>query len=274
MATYVIGDVQGCYAELRSLLDTIDFDPKRDRLRFAGDLVNRGPNSLEVLRFVIDLGERAKVVLGNHELHLIARAFDLRCRYRGETIDDILEAPDRESLIRWLREQPLILCEPEYDLLMVHAGIAPAWSVDQALTEAERWSQIFRSDDFLSLIDDAHDGSGDRWDEGLDGIERLRFTSNACTRMRYCYPDGRLDFSFAGPPGGQAKGLVPWFSLRDAKRDGMRIVFGHWASLRATPLSRNLHVRCVDTGCAWGGSLTALRLDDDREFSVPMSAHC
>ncbi|MBF2761577.1 MAG: symmetrical bis(5'-nucleosyl)-tetraphosphatase [Ectothiorhodospiraceae bacterium AqS1] len=272
MATYVIGDVQGCYAELRALLDAIDFDPRHDHLRFAGDLVNRGPSSLKTLRFVIDLGERAKVVLGNHELHLIARAYGLRPKFRGETIDDILEAADRKSLIRWLREQPLILCEPEHNLLMVHAGIAPAWSVDQALTEAERWSKAFRSDDFLPLLDDSHGGPGDRWDEGLDRIESLRFISNACTRMRYCHADGRLDFSCSGPLGRQAEDLVPWFSLRDAKRDRMRIVFGHWASLRATPLPRDLHVRCIDTGCAWGGSLTALRLEDDREFSIPMIA--
>lgn len=273
MATYVIGDVQGCYAELRALLDAFDFNPRRDHLRFAGDLVNRGPNSLEVLRFVVDLGERAKVVLGNHELHLIARAYDLRRRYRGETIDDILDAPDCESLIRWLREQPLIISEPEYDALVVHAGIAPVWSIDQALVQAERWSRIFRSEDFLPLIDDAHGDLGDRWDDGSDRIERLRFISNACTRMRYCHPDGRLDFSCAGPLGGQMEGLVPWFSLRDAMRDRMRIVFGHWASLRATPLPRDLHVRCIDTGCAWGGSLTALRLEDDREFSVSQTAH-
>ncbi len=263
MSTYVIGDVQGCYAELRSLLKEIAFDPRRDHLRFAGDLVNRGSNSLEVLRFVVDLGERAQIVLGNHELHLIARAHDLRKKYRGDTLDDILEAADCDALIRWLRQQPLIRPEPEYDFVMVHAGIAPVWSIDQALVEADRWSRIFRSDDFSSLIDDAHARPGERPDEGL------RFTSNACTRMRYCHLDGRLDFSCTGPPGEQDAGLLPWFSLRDAKRDGLRIVFGHWASLRAKPLSRDLHVRCVDTGCAWGGSLTALRLEDDREFSVP-----
>lgn len=269
MATYAIGDVQGCYSELRSLLREFGFDARRDRLWFAGDLVNRGPSSLEVLRFVADLGDRAHTVLGNHDLHLVASACGVR-RLRGkDTFHDVLEAADGEALVDWLRARPMLHHDPEIGFVMVHAGIAPAWSIDDAIGHGAALSAALRAPEHRRLLSSMYGNQPDEWRDSLTGFERLRFITNACTRMRFCHPDGRLDFSETGPPGAQDPSLKPWFTLRDRGTDGVGIVFGHWATLQLdAALSRDLHVRHVDTGCVWGGSLTALRLEDDREFSV------
>ena len=269
MPTYAIGDVQGCYRELRSLLRECSFDARRDRLWFVGDLVNRGPASLEVLRFVADLGDRAQTVLGNHDLHLVARARGIRPLRARDTFQDVLDAADGEALVDWLRELPVIHRDPDRGFVMVHAGIAPAWSVGDALVHGEELSRALRAPDHARLLSGMYGNQPDAWQETLTGLDRLRFITNAFTRMRYCRHDGRLDFSETGPLGTQNPSLVPWFELRDADADGSRIVFGHWATLQAeAALPRDLHVRHVDTGCVWGGSLTALRLEDDREFSV------
>ena len=269
MATYVIGDVQGCYSELRSLLRECGFDARRDTLWFAGDLVNRGPRSLDVLRFVADLGDRARTVLGNHELHLVASARGIRPQRAKDTFQDVLDAPDGEALVDWLREWPMIHRDPERGFVMVHAGIAPAWTIDDALVHGAELSRALRAPDHARLLEGMYGNEPAAWRESLAGLDRLRFITNAFTRMRYCRRDGRLDFSETDPPGMQDPSLVPWFELRDARADGTRIVFGHWATLQIdAALSRDLHVRHVDTGCVWGGSLTALRLEDDREFSV------
>ena len=268
MSTYAIGDVQGCYAELRSLLRECGFDSRRDRLWFVGDLVNRGPRSLDVLRFVADLGGRARVVLGNHDLHLVASARGARKLRGKDTFHDVLDATDGEALVDWLRERPVIHRDPEQGFVMVHAGIAPAWTIDEALVHGAELSRALLAPDHPQLLAGMYGNRPDAWRESLAGLDRLRFVTNAFTRMRYCRRDGRLDFSETGPPGAQHPSLAPWFELRDAGADGARIVFGHWATLRIeAALSRDLHVRHVDTGCVWGGSLTALRLEDDREFS-------
>ena len=269
MPTYAIGDVQGCYTELRSLLRTCGFDVRRDRLWFAGDLVNRGPNSLDVLRLVADLGDRARVVLGNHDLHLVASAQGVRRVRDKDTFQDVLDAADGDALIGWLRGRPLLHLDREPGFVMVHAGVAPAWSIDEALDHAAELSRALRAPDHPRLLEHLYGDEPDEWRDALAGFGRLRFITNAFTRMRYCHADGRLDFSETRPPGGQDPSLTPWFMLRDGDADRVRIVFGHWATLqlRAT-LPRRLHVRHVDTGCVWGGSLTALRLDDDREFRV------
>ena len=270
MSTYTIGDVQGCYAELRSLLCACGFDPRRDRLRFVGDLVNRGPNSLDVLRFVADLGDRARVVLGNHDLHLVASAYGVRRLRDRDTFQDVLDAGDGEALVDWLRGRPLAHLDPEREVVMVHAGIAPAWTVDEALGHAAELSRALCAPDHPQLLTHMYGNKPDVWRDALAGFDRLRFIANAFTRMRYCHADGRLDFSEARPPGDQDPSLTPWFMLRDGGADRVRIVFGHWATLQLRhALPRDLHVRHVDTGCVWGGSLTALRLDDDRAFSVP-----
>ena len=269
MPTYAIGDVQGCYRELRSLLRECGFDARRDRLWFVGDLVNRGPASLDVLRFVADLGDRAQAVLVNHDLHLIASARGIRPLRAKDTFHDVLDAADGEALLDWLRERPVIHRDPERGFVMVHAGVAPAWTIDDAIVHGGELSRALRAPDHPRLLAGMYGNEPDRWRKSLSGLDRLRFITNAFTRMRYCRRDGRLDFSETGPPGAQDPSLVPWFELRDARADGSRIVFGHWATLQLdTALSRDLHARHVDTGCVWDGSLTALRLEDDREFSV------
>ena len=269
MPTYVIGDVQGCYPELRALLRECGFDPRRDRLWFVGDLVNRGPRSLDVLRFVADLGDRAHVVLGNHDLHLMASARGAR-RPRGkDTFHDVLEAADGDALIDWLRGRPMIHHDPERAFVMVHAGIAPAWTVGDAIRYGEELSRALKAPNHRRLLSNMYGNEPDQWRDSLTGLNRLRFIANAFTRMRYCHADGRLDVTESRPPGDQDPSLTPWFMLRDGGADRVRIAFGHWATLqlRAT-LPRTLHVRHVDAGCVWGGSLTALRIEDDREFRI------
>ena len=269
MPTYVVGDVQGCYTELRSLLRECGFDAVRDRLWFVGDLVNRGPCSLDVLRFVADLGDRARTVLGNHDLHLVASARGIRRLRAKDTFRDVLDAADGEALVDWLREQPMIHHDPDRAFVMVHAGIAPAWTVDDAIVHGAELSRGLRAPDHAHLLSGMYGNEPDAWRDSLTGLDRLRFITNAFTRMRYCHRNGTLDFSDTRPPGEQDPSLTPWFELRDAGADGTRIVFGHWATLQLhAALPRDLHVRHVDTGCVWGGSLTALRLEDDREFSV------
>ncbi|MCY4468301.1 MAG: symmetrical bis(5'-nucleosyl)-tetraphosphatase [Thiotrichales bacterium] len=269
MSTYAIGDVQGCYPELRLLLRECGFDARNDRLWFAGDLVNRGPCSLEVLRFVADLGDRAHVVLGNHDLHLVASTHGVRRLRDKDTFQDVLDAADGEALVDWLCGRPIVHHDPERAFVMAHAGIAPAWTIDDAMRLGREFSEALRGADRLRFLSGMYGNKPDRWQDSLAGLDRLRFVTNAFTRMRYCHADGRLDFSETRPPGAQDPSLAPWYMLRDASADGARIVFGHWATLQIlTALPRTLHVRHVDTGCVWGGSLTALRLEDDREFSV------
>ena len=269
MATYAIGDVQGCYRELRSLLRECGFDARRDRLWFVGDLVNRGPSSLDVLRFVADLGDRARTVLGNHDLHLVASARGIRPLRAKDTFHDVLDAADGDALIDWLRDWPMAHRDPELGFVMAHAGIAPAWTIDDALAHGAELSRALRAPDHRRLLSGMYGNEPDEWRSSLTGLDRLRFITNAFTRMRYCHRGGRLDFSETRPPGVQDSSLTPWFTLRDADADGTRIVFGHWATLQLhAALPRDLHVRHVDTGCVWGGTLTALRLEDDRAFSV------
>ena len=269
MPTYAIGDIQGCYRELRSLLRECGFDARRDCLWFVGDLVNRGPASLDVLRFVADLGDRARTVLGNHDLHLVASARGIRPLRARDTFQDVLDAADADALVDWLRDWPMAHHDPELGFVMVHAGIAPAWTIDDALALGAELSRALRAPDHPRLLSGMYGNEPDQWRDSLTGLDRLRFITNAFTRMRYCHRDGRLDFSETRPPGAQDPSLTPWFTLRNANEDGTRIVFGHWATLQVdAPLPRDLHVRHVDTGCVWGGSLTALRLEDDREFGV------
>ena len=232
MPTYAIGDVQGCYAELRSLLRECGFDARRDLLWFVGDLVNRGPCSLDVLRFVADLGDRAHTVLGNHDLHLVASARGVRKLRDKDTFHDVLDAADGEALIDWLRGRPMIHLDSEQGFVMVHAGIAPAWTIDDALGYAAELSRALRAPDHPRLLSNMYGNEPDEWRDSLTGLDRLRFITNAFTRMRYCHANGRLDFSESRPPGEQDSSLTPWFTLRDGSTDRARIVFGHWATLQ------------------------------------------
>ena len=270
MATYAIGDVQGCAEALFSLLERIEFDRERDRLWFAGDLVNRGPQSLAVLRFVHGLGECAVTVLGNHDLHLLAAAAGARKPRTKDTFDDVLNAPDREALLGWLRTRPLLHYDEASGYAMVHAGLPPQWTLEEAETLAREVEAALRGAEAADLLHYMYGDEPRRWSPALTGPARLRFVVNALTRLRYVTPDGELEFSHAGPPGTQARGLVPWFEAPGRRSQGTRIVFGHWATLQVhAPVDPRHRVHHVDTGCVWGGSLSALRLEDERRFSVP-----
>lgn len=260
MAVYAIGDIQGCYDELARLLDTLRFDPAQDRLWFCGDLVNRGGQSLEVLRLVFGLRECAVVVLGNHDLSLLA----VSCRREEEQarvnpdLRRILFAEDRDQLVQWLRHCPLAHHDPELDFLLVHAGVAPSWTVQDTVRHAAEVQERLRGNNPQRLLRHMFGNRPDLWHARLRGVERWRATINVLTRMRYVSPRGRLDFSEKGPPGTQKAGLYAWFAAPGRKPIGTRVVCGHWSALG---LFMGLGVYAIDTGCVWGGQLTALRLD-------------
>ncbi len=258
MAAYAIGDVQGCYDALRRLLDGLRFDPGRDSLWFAGDLVNRGPQSLLVLRLVRDLGERAVTVLGNHDLTLLAVAEGLRQPKRFDTFQAILTAPDRDALLTWLRQRPLLHHDPALGFTLVHAGLAPQWDLQQAQSCAAELHHVLRGPGYRDFLARMFGSEPRRWNAALEGYERLRYSVNCFTRLRYCDADGALNFSEKGPPGSQPAGLWPWFKAPGRRNAALHIVFGHWASLG---YYREPGILALDSGCVWGGRLTAVRLD-------------
>lgn len=258
MAVYAIGDIQGCYDELRRALDGVDFDCAVDRLWCVGDLVNRGPKSLEVLRFVRSLGKAAICVLGNHDLHLLALAAG-NPKHRNETsLADVLRAADRDEILHWLRHRPLLHFDRAIDFLMLHAGLPPQWDLATAIDCAHELEQVLRSSDADDFFLQMYGNKPDRWTPELSGIARWRFITNCLTRLRYCDPDGRLALREKGPPGSQAKGRIPWFDHPLRATRAQRIVFGHWSTLGY--VARH-NVWALDTGCLWGGALTLLRLD-------------
>jgi bis(5'-nucleosyl)-tetraphosphatase (symmetrical) len=250
MARYAIGDLQGCHEELEALLAQLRFRPDRDRLVFTGDLVNRA------------LGANAQTVLGNHDLHLLAQFFDpSRPPRSGDTLGDVLAAPDRDALVAWLLEQPLALYGPGSDgrgELIVHAGLIPQWSAGDAVAAATDAAAALRADpaDFLASM---YGNEPKRWRNDLPRRERLRFTVNVLTRLRFCGSDGEIDLKAKGPPDSVRPPLRPWFEHDDRRSRGTRIVFGHWSALG---FLRRDDLLCLDTGCVWGGALTALDLDD------------
>lgn len=269
MSVYAIGDIQGCYSELQALLDEIRFEPQHDLLWFAGDLVNRGPHSLEVVRFVKALGERAITVLGNHDLHLLATSEGIR-RKSKDTFGDILSAPDRDELLAWLRHRPLLHRDEEFGFTMVHAGLPPQWSVADAEHYSNELATVLEGPEFGAFLKNMYGDQPALWSERLHGWDRLRFITNALTRMRYCDPRGAIVIEPTGPPETVGADLSPWYSVPDRRSAGERIIFGHWATLQMhRPLDPAHGVYHLDTGCVWGGRLTALRLDDERFFSVP-----
>jgi bis(5'-nucleosyl)-tetraphosphatase (symmetrical) len=257
MSTFVIGDVQGCYDQLRRLLDRIAFDPVRDTLWFVGDLVNRGPQSRQVLRFVKSLGEGAITVLGNHDLALLVVAAGLHKAHATDTFGDILAAPDRDELLHWLRRRKLIHAAGTN--VMVHAGLLPQWSVRQAAALAREVEDTLGGDGYRDFLARMYGNEPARWRDDLAGYDRLRIIVNAMTRMRLATPDGTMEFRHKlGPANGPA-GYVPWYDVPGrASRDAW-IIFGHWAALGL--LVRD-DVTCLDSGCVWGRALTALRLED------------
>lgn len=257
MAIYAIGDIQGCYNELRQLLDQINFDPTQDQLWLAGDLVNRGPHSLETLRFVKSLGDAAISVLGNHDLHLIATVVSLGKTGKKDTLGPILRAADCDELIDWLRRQRLFYHDGRF--CMLHAGLPPQW--DLALTQqmATETEQAIQGDDYQRFFRSMYGNKPTLWQDDLPKTEKLRFAINCFSRLRYCTADGELDFSQKGAPGSQPAHLIPWFSVPGRKSQDLRIIFGHWSTLG---FYQAHNVFGIDTGCLWGGQLTALKLDD------------
>lgn len=259
MAVYAIGDIQGCFDELQAALESVHFDPSLDRIWLVGDLVNRGPKSLQTLRFVRSLGEQAISVLGNHDLHLLALASGNLRKAGKDTLDAVLNAPDRDELLHWLRQRPLIHHDPALGFAMVHAGLPPHWTIEQASARAREVESVLRSTDHPEYFDEMYGNKPDRWSDQLDGMDRLRFITNCFTRLRFCSADGVLALKEKGPPGTQARPeTLPWFEHPGRASRDTRIVFGHWSTLGY----RAAHnVWALDSGCLWGGQLTLLRLD-------------
>lgn len=265
MATYAIGDVQGCYEELRALLGRVGFDSAHDRLWFVGDLVNRGPKSLEVLRFVRSLGDAAVTVLGNHDLHLLCLAEGFAKRRKDDTLDAVLAAPDAAELLDWLRRRPLMYREG--DRAMVHAGLLPQWSIDTALALAGEVETALRAASYRAFLAELYGSKPARWDDKLRGWDRLRVIVNAMTRMRFCSPAGVMDFHVKSSTA--PAGYLPWFELRPTRAEA-NIVCGHWSALGLRLTAR---VSALDGGCVWGGTLAALRLEDDWVAQLPCRAY-
>lgn len=257
MSTYAIGDIQGCYAAFMKLLVRLRFDPDNDRLWLVGDLVNRGPQSLKVLREVIALGDSVSAVLGNHDLHLLAVAAGVRKLSRTDTFSDVLKAKDSDDLLAWLRQRPLIVHNEKRNRLLVHAGVPPTWSVLRAIKEAGKVEALLRGDDWETALASMYGNVPRAWSKSLKKEQKLRFTINALTRMRFCDNKGRLALEYSGPPGTQPKHLTPWFAAPNRKAADTHIYFGHWSALGAMHAT---NLTALDSGCVWGRRLTAISL--------------
>jgi bis(5'-nucleosyl)-tetraphosphatase (symmetrical) len=262
-----VGDIQGCYAEFRQLLDMMAFDERCDRLWLVGDLVNRGPDSLSVLRAVKALGPAATTILGNHDLHLLIVAASHRKPHTHDTLADVLAAPDRDELLEWLRRLPLVVREG--GRLMVHAGVLPSWTAADAVMLAHEVEAALRSPDHDAFLRDLYGDEPRRWDDDLTGTDRLRAVVNVCTRLRFCAADGTMNFSEKRGAAHAPAGFAPWFAHSSRRSAGETIYCGHWSTLE---LMVAPNVVMLDSGCVWGGTLTAIRVDDGRLFQVPSRA--
>lgn len=259
MTRYAVGDIQGCFEPLQRLLHKVRFDPARDQLWAVGDLVNRGPQSLESLRFFAELGTSARVVLGNHDLHLLAVANGIRPLKRGDTLQPILDARDCAELLAWLRQQPLLYRDPTGDYTMVHAGLAPQWTIAQAATLADEVGTVLRGPGWIDFLRGMYGDTPSRWNEQLRGIERWRVITNYLTRLRFCDTHGELDLRSKEGPDAAPPGFMPWFDVPGRKSAGHKLVFGHWATLLGR--ADRDDVIALDTGCVWGNTLTLIDLD-------------
>lgn len=266
---YIIGDVQGCSDELETLLHRIPSQSGQDHFFFVGDIVNRGPESLAALRMVRGLGAHATAILGNHDLHLLAVANGVRPPSRGDTLSGILEAPDRRDLIEWLRNRPMAAYED--NCLMVHAGVLPQWSATEAMTAAGEVEAALRGPRYVDFLRELYGNAPVRWDESLEGPDRLRCIVNALTRMRYCLVDGTMLFdSRHGEMAAKVSDAMPWYEVPDRRTRDVTVAFGHWSALG---LLLRPNLVATDTGCVWGGKLTAVRLQDRQVFQVDCKCH-
>lgn len=266
MTTYAVGDLQGCLDPLKCLLDRVAFDPARDRLWLVGDLVNRGPKSLETLRFLFAIRDSVTCVLGNHDLHLLAVAHNVERLKKSDTLREIIEAPDAGDLLDWLRRQKLVHYDEARDIAMVHAGIPPMWTLAKALKRAAEVEEALLDDARLPLFLEGMYGNDPAcWDSDLHGITRLRVITNYFTRMRFCKADGTLDLKSKEGADTAPPGYRPWFAHPSRKTRGQKIIFGHWAALEGKCNEPGLHA--LDTGCVWGGTMTLLNIDNGQRIS-------
>ncbi len=261
MATYAIGDIQGCQGALDALLGEIGFSASRDRLWFVGDLVNRGPRSVDVLRFVKGLGEAAVTVLGNHDLHLVMLAEGYSRPHAEDTLAQVLEAPDRDELLAWLRRQPLFHSEDDY--AMVHAGLLPAWDVRRAIELSEEFGRALSGNDYRGVLAQLWGSEPARWRDDLRAAERFRVIVNAMTRMRFCTAEGVMEFHEKGPLESAPPGFMPWFRVPGRRSADHTVICGHWSALG---FRQEGGLLALDSGCLWGGALTAVRLEDRRVY--------
>ena len=269
MMNYLIGDLQGCCDALERLLQTLDFSPSRDRIHCLGDLVNRGPASLRTLRLLQGLGDAAQCLLGNHDLHLLAAAHGARKPGKSDTLRDILDAPDREALLDWLRQQRM--AAEAQGWLLVHAGVVPQWDRADTLALAAEVEALLRGPDLRDFLHEMYGNEPDRWHEGLQGTARLRFIVNVLTRIRFCSAEGQLEFKSKDGAGDAPAGFMPWFEVPGRRTRGQPIAFGHWSTLG---LLQRADLLALDTGCVWGGALSAAVLDPDGRIRDVVQVRC
>ena len=263
MATYAIGDIQGCYHAFQALLARIGFNQNTDRLWLVGDLINRGSGSLEVLRWCYAHQDSLTVVLGNHDLHALVVAEGIVAQHKGDTLNALLEAPDRDVLLHWLRHQRLMYQEGEY--LMVHAGLLPQWTADEAIAYAAEVERVLHGSDYLSFLTHMYGNQPDHWNDKLTGMDRLRVITNAATRLRICSVQGQMEFKFKGELQDIPDGYMPWFDVPTRATKEVQVIFGHWSALG---LRQRDNIFALDTGCLWGGKLTAMNLENKAVVQV------
>lgn len=274
MALYLIGDVQGCNAALQRLLDTISFSPSRDSLILLGDLVNRGPDSAGVLRRMMQLGTAARCLLGNHDLNLLAVAHGVRKPHRKDTLSGILDAPDRNAMLDWLRQQHMALLEKtgNEELLLIHAGVLPAWTAMKTIALAKEVEAVLQGTDLGEFLHQMYGNEPASWSESLTGVARLRVIVNALTRLRFCTPEGEMEFETKEGASAAPAGCMPWFDIPGRQTAGITVAFGHWSTLGWLHDRRD--VISLDTGCVWGGCLSALKLGANPTFNELIQVKC
>ncbi|MEX2488879.1 MAG: symmetrical bis(5'-nucleosyl)-tetraphosphatase [Pseudomonadales bacterium] len=264
MSTYVFGDLQGCFDQFQQLLEKIHFDPSNDRLWFVGDLINRGPDNLEILEFVMALNDPV-IVLGNHELHFLAVANQCKRPTRSDTLQDLLSSDRLDAIVNWMRQLPLVYHDEDSGHLMVHAGLPPMWHYRTCLERASELETVLRGDAYVEFLAEMYGSEPSQWRDDLHGMDRLRIICNYFTRLRYCTHDGKLELTHKADT--KPEGYEPWFEFPRPGQEDIKILFGHWAALEG--ITNRSDVFGLDTGCIWGGPLTAMRLEDHRFFSTP-----